>query len=256
MSVRRLLTLLLPALLAGACATSGDRGQTAEQRERAAVANTRLGVEYLQRGQHQQALRKLQKALRQDPDNSNAWMSAGIVYEELDEPDEAERHLRRAVELDDENARAQNNYARVLCRNGDIDGALALFDRAAGNSLYESPEVPLANAGLCALRVERREEAERYFQQALRDNPGHGTSLLQMAALHYDMGEYLAARGYYQRFDAVSSRTAFSTWLGLRIERALGDDDRVASHQMLLRNRFPDSEETREMQEWEEDGRL
>ncbi len=246
---------LLAVVLAG-CATSGAQRLPEQQRVEAAEANMKLGVEYLQRGELQQSLRKLQKAIEQNPDSSNAHMVAGLVYGRLDEPDSAEYHLRRAVELDEDNSPALNNYARLLCDRGQIDTALVLFDKAAGNPLYESPEVPLTNAGLCALRQDDPERAETLFRRALRSNPQFAPALLRMAELRYQQGAYLAARGFSQRLDAVSSRTPASAWLGLRIEHELGDADAVASYRLLLLNRFPASEESAALLEWEQDGRL
>lgn len=248
-------TALLAIMLAG-CATTRAERLPDEQRVRAAEANTKLGIEYLQRGELQQALRKLQKAIEQNPESSNAHMVAGLVYGRLDEPDSAEYHLRRAVELDAGNSPALNNYARLLCDRGRIDRALELFEKAAGNPLYESPEVPLTNAGLCALRLDEPERAAELFSRALRNNPRFAPALLHMAELRYRQDAYLSARGFFQRLEAVSPPTPASTWLGLRIEHELGDVDAVASYRLLLMNRFPESEESAELLEWEKNGRL
>ena len=53
----------------------------------------------------------------------------------------------------------------------------------------------------------------------------------------------LSARAYLQRFLEVSKHTAASLWMGIRIERQLGDKDAIASYKLALRNNFPDSNE-------------
>lgn len=246
---------LIAALLAG-CATTGGSRIDDEARRRAADINTQLGIRYLQGGRVQLALRKLQKALEQDPGSSNTHMVMGIVYERLDEIDQAREHYARAVELDPKNPYALNSYGRFLCAHGQYEHADELFRRAADIALYPAPEVPLANAGLCALRSERPEQAETYFARALKINPRLPAALLNMARLRYREGDYLPARGYYQRYLAVAGQTAESLWLGVRIESELGNEDAVASYSLHLRNRFPDSDETRRLLEWGHDGKL
>lgn len=255
-SLRTVFAFALIAVLVSGCASMGGPRIDDEARQRAADINTQLGIRYLQEGREQLALRKLQKAVKQDPGSSNAHMVMGIVYERLDETDQAREHYDRAVELDPQNPYALNSYGRFLCGHGEYERADELFRRAAGIALYTAPEVPLANAGLCALRSERPEQAETYFSRALRINPRQPAALLNMARLHYRQSDYLSARGYYQRYLEVAGQTADSLWLGVRIESELGDEDAVASYRLQLRNRFPDSEQTRRLREWEDNGKL
>ncbi|MCG8324683.1 MAG: type IV pilus biogenesis/stability protein PilW, partial [Thiotrichales bacterium] len=60
---------------------------------------------------------------------------------------------------------------------------------------------------------------------------------------------HLSARGYLQRYTGSNSHNAGSLWLGIQIERALGDRDAEASYALLLRNNFPDSREARLLRE-------
>lgn len=252
----RLTAVILAAVLLTGCASTGGPPLSDQNRLRAAEANTQLGFQYMQRDELQQALRKLQKAVEQNPRSADAHMATGLVYERMDNAEESERFLRRAVELDGENSQALNNYGRVVCRQGRIDEALELFRRAAANPLYETPELALTNGAACALRAQRSEEAEAMLQRALQTNARYGPALLQMARVRHEADEHLAARGYFQRFSEVSRQTPASAWLGLRIEHALGDEDAVASLGLLLKNRFSDSSEARELREWERDGRI
>jgi type IV pilus assembly protein PilF len=246
---------LLSLTVAG-CATTRAERLPPQQRIEAAEANTKLGIEYLQRGELQQALRKLQKAIEQNPESANAHMVAGVVYGRLDEPEQAEYHLERAVELEPDNSPALNNYARLLCERGQTGRAVELFEKAAANPLYESPAVPLTNAGLCVLREGDLERAEALFSRALRNNPQFPPALLRMAEIRYRQEAFLSARGFLQRLESVSPPGPAIAWLGLRIEHELGDADAAASYRLLLTSRYPESEESAEMLQWERDGRL
>ncbi len=251
--------ILLTLALAG-CATTPGTGRPDQPpntaAEKASQANTQLGVRYLRDGELQKALRKLQKAMRQNPQNASAYTVAGVVYERLDEPERAASHYERAVDLAPNSGAALNNYGRFLCDRGDREQAFGLFQRAADNPLYERSELALTNAGVCALGAGQEKVAEDYLLQALKANGEYARALLRMAEVRYRQEHYMNARAFYQRFLSVESQTPESAWLGMRIEHELGNEDAVASYRLLLTNRFAESEQTRRMLEWESDGRL
>jgi type IV pilus assembly protein PilF len=116
------------------------------------------------------------------------------------------------------------------------------------NPLYRHPDDALTNAGWCMLRQGNKNKAEEYFRKALRSNPRNRYALLEMAALAYQSGRALPARGYLQRFSEVSAPTPNSLWLGVQVERALGNTETAASYAMLLESKFPDSEEAQRLQ--------
>ncbi|MDZ7810662.1 MAG: type IV pilus biogenesis/stability protein PilW [Arhodomonas sp.] len=252
--------LLVTALLlgVGGCASTppveDDEGPRTDS-ERASEANTQLGVAYLRDGELQQALRKLQKALRQDPRNADAHTVAGVVYERLDERALADEHYSRAVDLAPNNGTALDDFGRFLCDNDKVDRALSMFERAAANPLYERAALALTNAGNCALNAGRRDAGEDYLLRALEADGEYAPALLDMARLRYEDEHYMNARAFYQRYLAVASQTPESAWLGLRIEHELGNRDAAASYRLLLSDRFADSPQTRRMLEWESDGK-
>lgn len=247
MRIRFLLLALLLAL--AGCATTPSGEQTAEQK--AARVNTQLGAAYLRQGRFEQALDRLTKAVNQDPSYAEGHSVLAVLYDRLGQHADAARHYRRSVELAPQDSSLLNNYGQFLCERGRIDEAERYLKRAASNPLYRTPEVPLTNAGICMLRAGREKAAEDYLLQALRANASFARALLPMAELRYRAGEPLSARGFYQRYLAVAPQTAETLWLGIQIERALGDMDAVGSYSLLLKGRFPDSPEAQKLIESE-----
>ncbi|HET8701992.1 MAG TPA: type IV pilus biogenesis/stability protein PilW, partial [Nitrococcus sp.] len=211
---------------------------------------------YLEKGDLQQAVRKLEKALAQDPSNADAHMTLGVVYEQLDKIDQARENYWRAVQLQPKNPEALNNYGRFLCQQGDYERAEPYFERSADNPTYETPQVPLVNAGICAVQHGNAKHAEDFFLRALKYDPRFPTALIHMAQLRFDSHHYLSAQGYYQRYLAVAAQSPSTLWLGIRLEHELGNKDAVASYKLLLKGKFPDSTQTRQLLEWEDDGKL
>lgn len=250
------LIALCSMLWAVGCATNSTQPPSQEALTKASEINTQLGIRYLQKGELQQAVRKLEKALNQNAGNSDAHMTLGVVYEQLDKAELAREHYRRAVELQPHNSSALNNYGRFLCQRGDYDRAERYFSRSAENPTYESPQVPLTNAGVCAIQHGDSGDAENFFLRALKFDPRYPPALRNMAQLRFDDKHFLSAQGYYQRYLAVAPQSASTLWLGIRLAHALGDKDAVASYKLLLQRKFPDSIQTRQLLEWEKDGRL
>lgn len=244
--MRNVLTLTLGLVLLCGCANTPDKGglKTQVKSNPVAETNLNLGIAYMQRGEYEKALEKLDRAYKADPGYYNTHYAYGLLYQKLGKPKLADEHFRKAISLNPADSATRNAYGQFQCLQGHYKKAEKLFQEAADNPLYETPEVPLANAGLCAVQNKDDAKAETYFRHALDINPRIPLALIQMSRLSYNRGKFLSARGYLQRFQEVAKHTPESLWLGIRIERELGDENAVASYGLLLKNNFPDSDET------------
>jgi len=243
---RMVLLLLGGVALAAGCQSVPVQGEAAGARpaNQLALLHTQLGAGYIREGQYERANDRLQRALEADPGYAPAHNAMALLSERLDNTAKAEHHYRQAIQLNPKDSKARNNYGGFLCRQERYEEAMAQFDRALENRLYGAPEAAYANAGLCLQRAGRLEEAARYLREALEINPRIPAALLAMGEISMARGEALSARGYLQRYQEVGPRSPQSLWLGIRIERELGDRDAVSSYAMLLKNNYPDSRET------------
>lgn len=214
-----------------------------EARRNIAIANVNLAAAYLQQGSFEKALEKLQRARMADPDYAPLYNVSGLVYQQLGKNQEAEQNFQKAIKLNPEDSPILNNYGLFLCQDNRIEEAEAAFLKAANNPLYKTPEVAITNAGTCARENGNLELAEKHFRDALSLNPSITPALLQMAELQYQRGELNSAHDYLNRYLEVADHTPRTLWLGIRIEKELGDKDTVASYALLLRNRYADSRE-------------
>ena len=62
-----------------------------------------------------------------------------------------------------------------------------------------------------------------------------------MSQLSFDNTNFLSARAYLQRYLVISRHSPASLWLGIKVERKLGDEDALSSYELSLKNNFPDS---------------
>lgn len=236
--------LILASLAACQSTPVQSAGGDSQSPSRLAEVHTQLGIGYLREGKLEQAHNRLQRALDADPNYSTAHNAMGLLQEQLKNPKEAEKHYRRAISLNPTDSAAQNNYGTFLCRQGRYEEGDAQFIKATENPLYQSPERAYANAGVCMKLAGDYDKAERYLRKALQINPKIPQALIAMSELSYDKDRYLAARAYLQRYLEVAPHTSQSLWLGVRIERELGDKNTASSYALLLKSNYPDSRET------------
>lgn len=216
--------------------------------DRLAEINTQLGVEYMKDGQYETALKKLEKAIEIDSNYARAYDVLGLLYALLGEKADAEKNFKRALELAPNDSSILNNYGQFLCRNGKAAEGQAMFARAVENPLYQTPENTYTNAAICALEQQKdRSTAQEFLRKALERNPEMPIALLRMSQVIYESNNYMAAKGYFERYKQVASHTAESLYLGVQIERKLGDSEAADNYAMLLKEKFPDSQEAHQL---------
>lgn len=217
------------------------------QPERAAEINLELGVDYLRKGNLEQAKEKIERALNQDPRNAKANAAAGLLYDRLGEQRKSEQHFDRAISLDSKNPEIRNNYAVILCQHRVFDRGEKMALSALSDPLYKTPEVALMNAGNCRLSAGDSKGAEGHFRKVLERKPRYAPALFQMAELEFEQNNHIAARAFFDRYMEVARPSSAGLWLGYRIERELGNASAADNYARRLRNEFPTSNETKEL---------
>lgn len=244
--------VMAAALLAGCVAQSGgttggnagSREGDTEGRQRAR-AFTDLAGAYFARAQYKTALDELRKAITADSRFGPAYNVYGLVYMELAEDKLAEENFRRAIELDRADSEARNNFGWFLCTRGRYDEGLDQFSIALRNPLYTHPEQAMANAGQCAERKGDLALAESNLLKALKLQPDNANAVIKLAGLYFRKGRLIEAQRLLARHADLTPPTAESLWLGVRLERKLGDRAQEAAYGLQLRKRFSDSNEAR-----------
>ncbi len=253
----QLLAALVAVLATAGCATQpaepdfrpdvNTTGSETNQRERARI-HTELAAGYYELGNLGVALEEINIALRADASYAPAYNVAGLVYADLKEDRLAEQYFTRALQVNPLDADAHNNYGRFLCDRKREEEAIKHFLAALRNPLYKTPDRSYVNAGLCARRRGDTAAAEDFFQRALKLRPGEPQALYQLADIAFARDDFAGAKVYLTRFSQVAVANSAVLWLGVRVERKLGDRNSEASYAQQLRKNFPDSREARALQ--------
>jgi len=138
-----------------------------------------------------------------------------------------------------------HNWGWYLCEHKREREALEQFEIAVRNSLYRTPEIALVNAGRCAQTIGEIRVAESYFRRALGAQPGNALASYGVALIAYKEARYEEARRWMRAVMQTTTPSPEAIYLGVCIERKLGDRQAELSYTSQLRNRFPDSAETK-----------
>ncbi len=236
-------------LIFGCClaACSHDSGFKKASPAVTAATNVQLAIEYMKLGKLANARDFMEQALSEDPGNPNVQMTAGLVYERLNDMPKADRAYSAMYRLGKGDPNIQNTYAGYLCRTGKAVAGEKLFDQVARNPLYQTPEMALVNAGVCVRGTGDVVDAERYFTRALAIRPNLPEAMLQLGNIAFDRGDVAQAREIVQRYLAVNAATSEVLWLGFRAERKLGDATAAAAYARRVQTEFPNSEQAQMM---------
>jgi type IV pilus assembly protein PilF len=258
--MNRLIGIVLLAFLAGCAApqpeltvdTGTTGGETGDARSRARV-HTELAALYYSRRNMAVALEELRVAQTADPTYPPTYGMFGLVYMELKENQLAERSFQDGLRIAPQDPDLNHNYGWFLCQSGRAVESIKFFRSALRNPLYATPWRSNAAAGVCALRIGQAQEAEAFFEQALRDDPSELNALLQLGQMRYDQNRLEEARRLVGRYNKLIEPTAESLWLAVRVERKLGERNAEQSYANQLRRRHPTSAEYQKLQRGEYD---
>jgi type IV pilus assembly protein PilF len=217
-------------------------GAPTDARTRASI-RLQLAVGYYQDGKFAFALDELKQALALDPNYADVHTVLALVYNELHEDAKAEQSFQQALQLEPANSDLNNNYGWYLCQHGREKESLAYFDNALKNPLYTQKAKPLQNSGVCAAKMGDNVAAEEYFRRSFEIDPTGSVSAYNLANIYYGRKDYTRARFYVTQVNNGTSPTPASLWLGIRIERRLGNRNNEAALENQLDRLFADSRE-------------
>jgi type IV pilus assembly protein PilF len=235
----------LVLVLAGCASTSSvsDSGREVDMR-RAASDNVRLGVAYMNQGNLALAKEKLDRAARQDPKIHEVYWAMASLSERLNRPEDAARNYKAAFQLAPDNPELSNTYAVFLCRNGNIDEALPMFDKVIANRLYQTPWAVATNAAVCLRAEKRMADAVPYLKKAVYDRPNFVPAVVELADLQLASSKPEEARATVDTYLAAF-KSPEVLLLGVRAAVALGQCQAAEStYARTLRRDFANSPQT------------
>lgn len=252
-SWRIALGLLLWALL-GACAQQPvatpssprpgvepitESDEPAERRR--ARIRLELAASYFEQGQTTVALDEIKRSLASDPNYGQAYVLRGLVYMRLKDAVLADESFRRALQINPRDADAQHSYGLFACEQGRYAQAIELFNQALASPVYGGRGRTLLALGVCQIRAGQLTEAEASLARAYEFDAGNPIAAYNLSSLRFRRGDAQGAQFIIRRVNNSELANAETLWLGIKVERQLGNQQAASQLAQQLGRRFADS---------------
>jgi type IV pilus assembly protein PilF len=202
-----------------------------------------LAVLYFNDGKTTIALDSLKQAIAADPNWFESYSLRGLIYTRLNNIPLAEDSFKRALSLNSNAAAVQHNYGRMLCKHSRTQEGLDLFARALANPEYGERAKTFMAKGECQLEAGLPAEAETSFLRSYELDASNPFTGYNLALLMFKRGEAQKAQFYVRRLNNSEAANAESLWLGIKVERALANQEAMTQLGLQLQKRFPQSRE-------------
>lgn len=202
-----------------------------------------LAVGYFEQGKTTVALDEIKQALATDPGYADAYNVRGLIYMRLNDFGLADESFRRAIALSPRDGNIQHNYGWMLCQQTRYPEALQMFTQAIANPSYTGRAKTWMAQGLCQMRAGQRAEAEYSLGKSFELDAANPIATYNLAALIFQRGDFVRSQFYIRRLNSSQFANAESLWLGIKVERRLGNMPEVEQLASQLRSRFPTSNE-------------
>ena len=231
--------------LLGACTTvttGGGNYHADEDTRHRAMLRMELAARYFESGKTEVALEELREVQRISPNFPDVHTLRGLIQMQRGEMPEAEASFKRALSLNARDPGIHHNLGWLYCQQGRYPEAERAFEQAVADPTYRERAKTLMAEGACQVRAGDRVRGEATLKRAYAD-PGNPAVAYNLALLLFQNRQPGPARIYIQRVNAGPAANAESLWLGMRIERQLGNANGVRTLGQELRQKFPDSRE-------------
>jgi tetratricopeptide (TPR) repeat protein len=190
---------------------------------------------YLEANQFDAGLGIAQWMTEKNPDEPRGWIALANVYEKKEQPLEAEKALRKSLEIDPANLRIYGALARSMRQRGDKDGAIGVYREM----LRQAPDDHSTLVALAEAQIndEDLEGAIETLERIEASYPKDLESVKRLGFLLYEQHRYADAVKRFERVLAAAPREyEVAFFAGIGLHRVNRDDDamrafeRVASH--------------------------
>lgn len=168
----------------------------------------KFAVAFLWDGQEEAALPYLHELVRRGSDNARIPRLIGQIYLQSGKLDDAERYIRKALEMSPSDADSWSELGSVFEARKDLPQALACYEKAL--ALQPGLTYVHVNAAHAAELTGNNGKAERYYREALQSDPknadaANGLGLMLAKQAHFDDAKQLFQRAIEDRPNFASA---------------------------------------------------
>ncbi len=238
--MKRALLAVVPLMLLAACVTTTEGARDIDYKA-ASQANVQLGIAYMREGKLQIAKDKLDRALKQDAKNPDVYWAMASLHEAMNQPRQAHDNYEKAIDMAPGNSQIKNSYAVFLCRQGEVDRAIPIFEKVIADKLYPTPYAAATNAAVCLRGQKRDADAKHFYEQAVALGPTFVDAVVGLADLQLQQADPKAARATVEHFIRSGGKSPQVLLMAVRATVAEHDCSAAQLYARLLRRDYANS---------------
>jgi type IV pilus assembly protein PilF len=221
------------ALLAQGCAHSQAAQEERERAQKRAESHFNIASDHMENGRVELALRELLMAEAQDPRNARVQHAIGVAYLQKGKAADAERHMRKALEISPDYQDARHNLAALYLNQKRYAECIEEAKRLYDDATFISPWRALTLWGWAAYQLGDVKEARSHLEYARDQNPRYWPALLDLGILEAEHGDREEAIRYFERVIALDpgpSATAEASYRLAQIYVSIGKREQAVGH--------------------------
>ena len=150
--------------------------------------------------QWQDPMRFYKHDLQYSPNSALLQGNLGLEYYKQNKMNEAEKHLRRAIELRPGSSSNHNTLGVILELRGDLGGAIEEYRKAVGAGGYS---LAYGNLGACLLSKGKKAEALKVLKEGLKRYSSDMHILYFLGVAYFETNNYSKAKDIFQKLSAI-----------------------------------------------------
>lgn len=158
-----------------------------------------LGTAALSEQNPTDALKEFLQAEKYDPRDPEIQAGLAQAYWIKQAHSQAEEHLKKAIKISDNDPKYYNNLAALYLSMERYDDAIAAFQTAADNLLFDRSELAWTGIGLANFQKQDYAAAERAYKKAIALNPFYYMAPFRLGELYYNQGRPVEALESFNR---------------------------------------------------------
>jgi len=210
-------------------------GPTLEEQRQRAEANYKIGEAEMRSGNYPEAIKYLDDARKQNPNDAKIYFALGSIYIEYKKYDEAIALFEKTLHYDPNFAKAHNSLGTVYARRQQWDLAIGEFKKALSDPSYPTPQLAHYNLGLAFMEKGDHINAVKEFHAAVEISPKFPQALDQYGIALYRMNRNQEAiKRFKQAIEVAPDFIAPYVNLGLVYMKQGKRDDAIAQFKAVL----------------------
>ena len=185
-------------LMLGLCSCAPVSNEAKQDFHQADV-HYKLAMAHLQADNPTLALKELLVAVKQDPNNSSIQVALAQTYQRKKAYPQAELHYLKALDLDKNEPRYQNNLASLYLDMEKWDKAIYYFDLASKNLLFVNAHVAVAGKAYAYFKKNDYPEALKFSTEATKIAPRYASAYFLTSEIYNAMGDVDQEKFFLQR---------------------------------------------------------